>query len=45
MKPTKPIVGGTVESHKKPKAIPKNTAIIGLGGRNINIAMTNPLDK
>ena len=29
--PTKPMVGGTVESHKKPKVIPNNTAIIGLG--------------
>ena len=30
------MVGGTVESHKKPKVIPNNTAIIGLGGENIN---------
>jgi hypothetical protein len=35
-----PIVGGTVESHKKPKVIPNNTAIIGFGGRKINIAIT-----
>ena len=43
--PTKPIVGGTVESHKKPKAKPKKIAINGLGGKNINIAITNPLAK
>jgi hypothetical protein len=43
--PTKPIVGGTVESHKKPNAIPNPTAMIGLGGRKINIAITKPLAK
>ncbi len=45
MKPTNPIVGGTVESHKKPKVIPNITAIIGFGGRKINIAITKPLAK
>ncbi len=45
MKPTNPIVGGTVESHKNPKVIPNRTAIIGLGGKNINKAITKPLAK
>ena len=45
MKPTNPIVGGTVESHKKPKVIPKKIAIIGLGGRNMNKPITKPLAK
>jgi hypothetical protein len=39
------MVGGTVESQRKPKAIPKNIAMIGLGGRKINIAITKPLAK
>ena len=45
IKPTKPIVGGTVESHKKPKVIPNRTAIIGFGGKKIKIAITKPLAK
>ena len=41
----KDVVGGTVESQRKPKAIPKKIAIIGLGGKNIKIAITKPLAK
>ena len=40
MKPTNPIVGGTVDNHKKPKVIPNKIAIIGLGGKNIKIPIT-----
>ena len=32
-------MGGTVESQRKPKVIPKKTAITGLGGKNMNIAI------
>ena len=42
---TIPAVGGTVASHKKPKVTPNNTAKVGLGGRNINNAITTPLIK
>ena len=38
--PTNPIVVSTVEIHRKPNAIPKTTALIGLVGRKMNITMT-----
>ena len=43
--PTIPAVGGTVANHKNPKATPNNTAKVGLGGKNINNAITTPLIK
>ena len=43
IKLTIPAVGGTVASHKNPKVIPNKTANVGLGGRNINNAITIPL--
>jgi len=43
IKLTNPIVGGTVESHKKPNVIPKKIAMNVLGGEKINTAITKPL--
>ena len=37
---TIPLVGGTVDSHKIPKVIPKNIDINKEGGENINIAIS-----
>ena len=39
------LVGGTVDSHKKPKVIPKIIELSTLGGKKINIIIDTPLSK
>jgi hypothetical protein len=34
-----------LKATEKPKVIPNKTAMIGLGGKKINIAITKPLAK
>ena len=45
IKLTIPAVGGTVANHRKPKVIPNKIAVVGLGGKKINNAITIPLAK